>query len=127
VHDPAGQRYLVYTIEQNGGRSVAKAIPVEPGPLAGNDVVVLSGLTAGQRIVVMGANLLQPGDPVKEVEEDSMPHDSHWTATGFNVARYFVEHQHISWVLFAGVLAWGVGAYQAMPKRKDPDIPVRQV
>jgi hypothetical protein len=29
---------------------------------------VLSGLTAGQRIVVMGANLLQPGDPVKEVE-----------------------------------------------------------
>jgi RND family efflux transporter MFP subunit len=68
VHDPVGQRYLVYTIEQNGGRSVAKAIPVEPGPLAGNEVVVLSGLTAGQRIVVMGANLLQPGDPVKEVE-----------------------------------------------------------
>ena len=68
VHDPTGQLYLVYTIEQNGGRSVAKAIPVEPGPLAGNEVVVLSGLTAGQRIVVMGANLLQPGDPVKEVE-----------------------------------------------------------
>jgi hypothetical protein len=68
VHDPARQRYLVYTIEQNGGRSVAKAIPVEPGPLAGNEVVVLSGLTAGKRIVVMGANLLQPGDPVKEVE-----------------------------------------------------------
>src|SRR5690348_8922810 len=56
-----------------------------------------------------------------------MPHDQHETATGFNVARYFVEHRHISWVLFAGVLAWGVGAYQAMPKRKDPDIPVRQV
>ena len=68
VHDPTGQRYLVYTIEQNGGRSVAKAIPVEPGPLAGNEVVVLSGLTAGQRIVVMGANLIQPGDHVKEVE-----------------------------------------------------------
>jgi hypothetical protein len=30
--------------------------------------VVLSGLMAGQRIVVMGANLLQPGDAVKEVE-----------------------------------------------------------
>jgi RND family efflux transporter MFP subunit len=68
VHDPTGQRYLVYTIEQNGGQAVAKAIPVEPGPLAGNEVVVLSGLTAGQRIVVMGANLLHPGDPVKEVE-----------------------------------------------------------
>jgi hypothetical protein len=56
-----------------------------------------------------------------------MAHDRHETATGFNVARYFVEHRHISWVLFAGVLAWGVGAYRAMPKRKDPDIPVRQV
>ena len=68
VHDPTGQRYLVYTIEQNGDRAVAQAIQVEPGPLAGNEVVVLSGLAAGQRIVVMGANLLQPGDPVKEVE-----------------------------------------------------------
>jgi len=68
IHDAIGQRYLVYTIEQNAGRAVARAIPVEPGPLAGNDVVVLSGLTAGQRIVVMGADLLQPGDAVKEVE-----------------------------------------------------------
>jgi multidrug efflux pump subunit AcrB len=56
-----------------------------------------------------------------------MAGDQHETAAGFNVARYFVEHRHISWVLFVGVLAWGVGAYQAMPKRKDPDIPVRQV
>src|SRR5205085_513775 len=56
-----------------------------------------------------------------------MAHDQHETATGFNVARYFVEHRHISWVLFIGVLVWGVGAYRAMPKRKDPDIPVRQV
>src|SRR6266568_2194698 len=56
-----------------------------------------------------------------------MANDHHETATSFNVARYFVEHRHISWVLFVGVLAWGVGAYQSMPKRKDPDIPVRQV
>src|SRR5437867_1768004 len=56
-----------------------------------------------------------------------MASDQHETAAGLNVARYFVEHRHISWVLFVGVLAWGVGAYQAMPKRKDPAIPVRQV
>jgi multidrug efflux pump subunit AcrA (membrane-fusion protein) len=68
VHDPTGQSYLIYTIELNGGHAVAKGIPVEPGPLAGNDVVVLSGLAPGQRIVVMGANLLQPGDLVEEVE-----------------------------------------------------------
>ena len=42
-----------------------------------------------------------------------MAHDQHETAIGFNVARYFVEHRHISWVLFVGVLVWGVGAYQA--------------
>src|SRR5947208_351710 len=56
-----------------------------------------------------------------------MANDQHETASGLNVARYFVEHRHISWVLFVGVLAWGVGAYRSMPKRKDPDIPVRQV
>src|SRR3954447_7159618 len=56
-----------------------------------------------------------------------MANDRHETANGLNVARYFVEHRHISWVLFVGVLAWGVGAYRSMPKRKDPDIPVRQV
>src|SRR4029450_5908205 len=56
-----------------------------------------------------------------------MAHDQHETATGFNGARYFVEHRPISWVLFVGVLVWGVGAYQAMPKRKDPDIPGRPV
>ena len=44
-----------------------------------------------------------------------------------NVARFFVENRHISWVLFVAVLTWGVWAYQVMPKRKDPDIPVRQV
>src|SRR5215471_21637804 len=44
-----------------------------------------------------------------------------------NVARFFVEHRQVSLVLFVAVLAWGVWAYQAMPKKKDPDIPVRQV
>src|SRR5215472_16305077 len=56
-----------------------------------------------------------------------MSNDVHEAPTHQNVSRYFVEHRHISWVLFLGVLAWGVWAYQAMPKRKDPNIPVRQV
>ena len=68
VHDPTANRYLVYTTEEHGGRIVAKAIPVEPGPLAGNQVRVLSGLQPGQKIVTAGANLLQPGDPVQAVE-----------------------------------------------------------
>src|SRR5215475_3749093 len=49
------------------------------------------------------------------------------TSSRHNVARFFVENRQISWVLFVAVLVWGAWAYQAMPKRKDPDIPVRQV
>jgi multidrug efflux pump len=45
----------------------------------------------------------------------------------FSIARFFVENRHVSWVLLIGVIGWGVWAYGAMPKRKDPDIPVRQV
>src|SRR5262245_8343699 len=48
-------------------------------------------------------------------------------ASRHNVARFFVENRHVSWVLFATVLGWGIWAYQVMPKRKDPNIPVRQV
>jgi RND family efflux transporter MFP subunit len=67
VHDPAGDRYLVYTTEQKAGRTIAKAIPIRPGPLSGSQVVILDGLTPGQRIVVSGANLLRPGEAVREV------------------------------------------------------------
>jgi multidrug efflux pump subunit AcrB len=44
-----------------------------------------------------------------------------------SAARFFVENRHVSWVLLVGVITWGMWAYTAMPKRKDPDIPVRQV
>src|SRR4051812_16085656 len=42
-----------------------------------------------------------------------------------NVARYFVETRAVSIVLLVGVLLWGAFSYLAMPKRKDPEIPVR--
>jgi RND family efflux transporter MFP subunit len=67
VHDPTGDRYLVYTTEQKAGRTIAKAIPIRPGPLSGSQVLILDGLTPGQRIVVSGANLLRPGEAVREV------------------------------------------------------------
>src|SRR5262245_52506697 len=44
-----------------------------------------------------------------------------------SVARFFVETRQVAWVLLVGTVAWGIWAYAAMPKRKDPDIPVRQV
>jgi HlyD family secretion protein len=67
VHDPVGERYVVYTAELKGNVAVARAVPIRPGALVGNRVEILEGLTAGQRIVVSGANLLRPGDPMNEI------------------------------------------------------------
>ncbi|WP_226649046.1 efflux RND transporter permease subunit [Microbulbifer variabilis] len=43
----------------------------------------------------------------------------------FNTARFFVDNPSISWALLVGVMFWGLFAYLAMPKSKDPNIPVR--
>ncbi|MDX1488480.1 MAG: efflux RND transporter permease subunit, partial [Acidiferrobacterales bacterium] len=42
-----------------------------------------------------------------------------------NTARFFTENRQISCVLLAAVIAWGYYGFEKMPKRKDPDIPVR--
>jgi RND family efflux transporter MFP subunit len=68
VHDPVHGQYLVYAMSQKDGRTVAEAIEVRPGPLVGNQVSILGGLAAGQRIISSGANLLRPGDAVREVQ-----------------------------------------------------------
>jgi len=69
VHDPIRDQYVVYTLEQQSGRiTLAKAVQVRPGPLVGNQVSILEGLVGGERIVTSGANLLQSGDVVKEVQ-----------------------------------------------------------
>jgi RND family efflux transporter MFP subunit len=69
VHDPIRDQYVVYTLERNsGGITSVKAVPVRPGPLVGNQVSIIDGLTGGERIVASGANLLQSGDVVKEIQ-----------------------------------------------------------
>jgi multidrug efflux pump subunit AcrB len=42
-----------------------------------------------------------------------------------NIARFFTHNRQIAWVALAATLAWGAFGYARMPKRKDPDIPVR--
>jgi multidrug efflux pump subunit AcrA (membrane-fusion protein) len=69
VHDPTRDQYLVYVVEQRGGEVASvKAVSVRPGALVGNQVSILDGLAAGQRIVASGANLLRPGDAVREIQ-----------------------------------------------------------
>jgi multidrug efflux pump len=42
-----------------------------------------------------------------------------------NIARFFTHNRQIAWVILLVTLVWGVFGYMNMPKRKDPDIPVR--
>jgi len=51
--------------------------------------------------------------------------DSELIATTHNTARFFTEHRQISLVALVAVFTWGWYGYTHMPKRKDPDIPVR--
>ncbi len=51
--------------------------------------------------------------------------DAEIIATTHNIARFFTEHRQVATVLLIGVFLWGWYGYHQMPKRKDPDIPVR--
>lgn len=42
-----------------------------------------------------------------------------------HIARYFVQNPQIGWILLLFVIIAGVLGYRAMPKRKDPEVPVR--
>ena len=42
-----------------------------------------------------------------------------------NIARFFTHNRQIAWVTLVACLTWGAFGYTNMPKRKDPDIPVR--
>src|SRR4030095_11951172 len=44
---------------------------------------------------------------------------------GFNLARFCIQHRQVAWALLVLSIAAGVAGYQRMPKRKDPDTPVR--
>src|SRR5215469_13353611 len=46
-------------------------------------------------------------------------------AHGRNTARFFTEHRQVAMILLIATFIWGFYGYQHMPKRKDPDIPVR--
>ena len=51
--------------------------------------------------------------------------DAEIIATTHNVARFFTEHRQVAMILLLATFLWGWYGYQHMPKRKDPDIPVR--
>ncbi len=51
--------------------------------------------------------------------------DDELIRTTRNTPRYFAENRQVSWVLVVLTVVWGIISYAAMPKRKDPEIPVK--
>jgi RND family efflux transporter MFP subunit len=51
----------VWLVEQG----VVRMVPVQVGGVAGNDILLVSGVQAGQTVVTAGANLLKNGQKVK--------------------------------------------------------------
>lgn len=41
------------------------------------------------------------------------------------LARYFVEHREVGWLLLIAVIIWGVTSYFRLPQQEDPIIPAR--
>jgi RND family efflux transporter MFP subunit len=59
-------RYFVYVVESGeGGMTVARQRPVDLGSVVGNDYIVLSGLKAGEQLIVSGIQKIGDGMPVK--------------------------------------------------------------
>lgn len=51
--------------------------------------------------------------------------DDELIATTRNTARLFVEQRHVAWLALVVTLVWGAYGWTHMPKRKDPNLPVR--
>ena len=58
-------KYFVYVVDKANGGTVARQRPIEVGELAGNDYVVLTGLAAGDQVIVSGIQKIGDGAPVK--------------------------------------------------------------
>jgi hypothetical protein len=65
LRDPHG--FSVFVVETVGARDVARQRDVKLGDVVGNAVIVVEGLKAKERVVSMGATLLNDGEPVNVI------------------------------------------------------------
>ncbi len=61
-------KYGVFVISKSGAGDIASLHSVEIGAVNGTEVIVVSGLSAGERIITTGANLLKDGQRVEVVQ-----------------------------------------------------------
>jgi membrane fusion protein (multidrug efflux system) len=61
--------YMVFVVENDGGVDLVRSRPVNLGPAQQNEVVVLSGIEPGDRLIVVGQQSVAAGDRVTVVGE----------------------------------------------------------
>ena len=57
-------QFFAFVAEDAGGKLVAHQRALKVGPIVGDDYVVLSGIKAGERVVVSGVQKLTDGVPI---------------------------------------------------------------
>ena len=71
VHGPGGKdTFGVLVVEGDGASARAKLRQVELGDVEGNRVAVTRGLTAGERIVTVGASMVTDGERVEVLQKE---------------------------------------------------------
>lgn len=58
-------KFFCFILEKTNNGAVARQRPIEVGEVVGNDYVVLSGLSAGDQVIVSGIQKIGDGAPVK--------------------------------------------------------------
>lgn len=66
AHGQPGQ-YAVFVVEEKGGQQIARSRIVKLGEALGNTIVVLEGVSAGERIITTGATLALDGQAVQVI------------------------------------------------------------
>jgi len=58
-------QFFAFVAQTDNGKTVAHQVPLELGEITGNDYAVLSGLKAGEQVVVAGGQNLADGAPIR--------------------------------------------------------------
>lgn len=64
-----GPEYTVYVVDKQEGRTLVHRRPVKLGPVLGNRVIVIEGVTQGETIVVKGTTQIVDGEQVRVLPE----------------------------------------------------------
>lgn len=60
-------QYAVFVIEEKGGQQIARSRIVKLGEALGNTMVVLEGVSAGERVITTGATLVLDGQAIQVI------------------------------------------------------------